>query len=393
MNFHNPNHTPNPSISEGDIDLVKLAASLWRGKWIVLVFVLFCVGFAELYVRHVAVQLYSATTKIALKENQPEKILTDIESLMTNGPITDTGINTELEVLRSRDLVEKLVDSLDLTNQPEFNPLLREPRLSSQIRTQLFAFFGVTSEKQKIPRSPEEVRSIAISSVLNVMEFSNTKKTRVINISVTTTKAALSVRMANKMAALYIENQIQIKLDALANATEFLSSRTSELKNDFEDLKAQLTNFSSQSELVNSSVLKSQEIQLRDMRTRLREKSEIVVEKMDARLILQSFREAGNLEALIKHANDFRLNRAIYEYRNYNISLDDLNMQIEKFMLKNDVEFEREQKQLSALETSESLLSKQIERQSKELIVLQQLKRETETARLFMKVFSLVYKR
>ena len=122
--------------------------------------------------------------------------------------------------------------------------------------------------------------------------------------------------MANKMAELYIENQIQIKLDALANATEFLSSRTSELKNDFEDLKTELTNFSSQSELVNSTVLKSQEIQLRDMRTRLREKSEIVVEKMDSGLILQSFREAGNLQALIKHADDFRLNRAISEYRN-----------------------------------------------------------------------------
>jgi polysaccharide biosynthesis transport protein len=387
LNFHNPNHTPNPIISEGDIGLAKLAASLWRGKWIILAFVLFCVGVADLYVRYVAVPLYSATAKIALKENQPEKILTDIESLMTNGPITDTGINTELEILRSGDLVGKLVDSLDLTKQPDFNPLLRESRLSSQIRTQLFAFLGVTSEKQKIPRSPEEVRSIAINSVLNVMEFSNTKKTRVINISVTTTKPALSVRMANKMAALYIENQIQIKMDALANATEFLSSRTSELKNDFEDLKAQLTNFSSQSELANPGVLKSQEIQLRDMRTRLREKSEIVIEKMDARLILQSFREAGNLKALIKHADDFRLNRAISEYRNYNISLDDLNIQIEKFMLKNDLEVEREQKQLLALETSESLLAKQIERQSKELIVLQQLKRETETARLIYESF------
>ena len=193
MNFHNPNHTPNPSISDGDIDLLKLAASLWRGKWIVLVFVLFCVVIADFYFRYAAVPLYPATTKIALKENQPEKILTDIESLMANGPITDTGINTELEVLRSRDLIGKLVDSLDLTNQPDFNPLLREPRLSNQIKTQLFDFFGVASEKPKISRSPKEVRSIAISSVLNVMAFSNTKKTRVINISVMTTKPDLSV--------------------------------------------------------------------------------------------------------------------------------------------------------------------------------------------------------
>ena len=86
--------------------------------------------------------------------------------------------------------------------------------------------------------------------------------------------------MANKMAKLYIENQIQFKLDALTSATEFLSSRTSELKNDFEDLKTELANFSSQSELVNPTILKSQEIQLRDMRTRLTvEKAEIIAEK------------------------------------------------------------------------------------------------------------------
>ncbi|MDB9817379.1 polysaccharide biosynthesis tyrosine autokinase [Amylibacter sp.] len=387
MNFHNPNHTPSQSISEGDIDLVKLAASLWRGKWIVLVFVLFCVVFADFYVRYVSVPLYSATTKIALKENQPEKILTDIESLMANGPITDTGINTELEVLRSRDLIGKLVDSLDLTNQPDFNPLLREPRLSNQIKTKLFAFFGVASEKPKISRSPEEVRSIAIGSVLKIMAFSNTKNTRVINISVMTTKPDLSARMANKMAKLYIENQIQFKLDAIASATEFLSRRTSELKNDFEELKIELANFSSQSELANSTNLKSQEIQLRDMRTRLVEKAEIIAEKSDKWTILQSFREAGNLLGLIKYADDFRLNRRFSEYRNNKISLDDLKMEIEQFMLKNDVELEREQKQLSSLETSESSLIKQIERQSKELLILQQLKRETETARLLYESF------
>ncbi len=387
MNFHNPNHTPNPSISEGDIDLVKLAASLWRGKWIVLVFVLFCVVFTNFYFKYVPVPLYPATTKIALKENQPEKILTDIESLMANGPITDTGINTELEVLRSRDLVGKLVDSLDLINQPAFNPLLREPRLSSQIRTQLFTLFGVASEKLKTPRSPEEVRLIVINSVLDAMAFSNTKNTRVINISVTTTKPDLSVLMANKMAKLYIENQIQFKLDALASATEFLSSRTSELKNDFEELKTELANFSSKSELVSPTILKSQEIQLRDMRSRLMEKVEIIAEKSDRRTTLKSFREGGNLLGLIKHADDFRLNRAISEYRNNKISLDGLNLQVEHFMLDNEVEAEREQKQLSALEVSESILAKQIERQSQELIVLQQLERETEAARLLYESF------
>jgi succinoglycan biosynthesis transport protein ExoP len=389
LNFYGPNdkHSPKPSISDREIDLVKLAASLWRGKWMILVFVLLFAGVGDFYSRYIVIPLYSATAKIALKEHQAEKILTDIESLMSNGPITDSGINTELEVLRSRELVGKLVDTLDLTNDAVFNPLLREPRLSSLIRAQLFNLLGVASEKPKKPLSPKEVRSIVINSVLNTMAFSNTKNTRVINISVTTTDTALSALIANKMATLYIENQIQIKLDALASATEFLSRRTSELKHDFEELKTELTNFSSQSELVNPTVLKSQEVQLRDMRTRMKEKAEIVKEKMEKWTTLRSFREAGNLQAIIKLSNDFRLNRAISEYRNDKISLDDLNLQVEHFILNNEEGVEREQKQLSALKASEFLLAKQIERQSQELIVLQQLERETEGARLLYQSF------
>ena len=353
----------------------------------ILVFVLLFAGVGDFYSRYIVIPLYSATAKIALKEHQAEKILTDIESLMSNGPITDTGINTELEVLRSRELVGKLVDTLDLTNDAAFNPLLREPRLSSQIRAQLFNLLGVASEKPKKPLPPKEIRSIVINSVLNTMTFSNTKNTRVINISVTTTDTAMSALIANKMATLYIENQIQIKLDALASATEFLSRRTSELKHDFEELKTELANFSSQSELVNPTVLKSQEVQLRDMRTRMKEKAEIVEEKMEKWTTLRSFREAGNLQAIIKLSNDFRLNRAISEYRNDKISLDDLNLQVEHFMLNNEEGVEREQKQLSALKASEFLLAKQIERQSQELIVLQQLERETEGARLLYESF------
>ena len=193
--------------------------------------------------------------------------------------------------------------------------------------------------------------------------------------------------MANKMATLYIENQVQVKSEILASATDFLSRRASELKHEFENLKTELANFSSQSELVNPTVFKSQKIQLREMSTRLREKAEIVQEKTDTLTILRSFREAGNLQAIIKLSNDFRLNQAISEYRNNKISLDDLSLQVEHFMLNKEEEAEREQKQLSALEASEFLLAKQIERQSLELIVLQQLERETEGARLLYESF------
>jgi len=387
LNFYKPNTTPDSHIVSGNSELTNLPNSLWRGKWFILIFVLICIIAADFYTRRVAIPLYPATAKIALQEGQPRKILTDIESVMSNGPISITGIKTELEVLQSRDLIGQLVDLLDLTNQAAFNKHLRGPSLFNQFITEFFEVFNLAPESPKSTPTSEEVRSTVISSVISAMNFSNTRNTLVINISATTNNAALSVVMANTMATLYIKNQIQVKLDVLSSATDFLSGRTSELKYEYEKLKTELSNFSNQSELVNLNILEAEEIQLRDIRTRLLETTEIVEKKSQMLKILQSHKENNDLDAFISIADDFRLNRAISKYLNNKIFIDDLNLEVDRFMILIEAEAVRDKKQLSALKSSELQLANQIERQSKELIILQQLERETEAARLLYESF------
>ena len=103
MNLYYPNDTIAQSHSVDNIDLWKIAKHTLEGVngfyWCVLFFVF---SIAELYIRKIAVPLYPATAKIVLNEGQHKKILTNIESVTSKGPITDISINTELEVLRSR---------------------------------------------------------------------------------------------------------------------------------------------------------------------------------------------------------------------------------------------------------------------------------------------------
>jgi len=381
VNLYYPNDTIAQSHSVDNIDLWKIANTLWRGKWFLLVCTLFCFSIADLYIRKIAVPLYPATAKIVLNEGQHKKILTNIESVTSKGPITDISINTELEVLRSRKLVGQLVDSLDLTNQAFFNKYLQVPPLLKRIRTMLFSLIDLDYEYPKLTASPQIIRSNVISSVVNAMKFSNSKNTRVINVSVTTTDSNLSVLIANTMVKLYIENQIQMKLDELGIATKFLYDRTSDLKYEFEKLKTELANFSSQSELVNPVVLEGQKIQLRDLRIRISEARALFKKDTNSRIILQSLKKEGNINDLISYAENFRLNNAISQYGNDKITLDNLNRKVNHFMLDIEAEAERKKKQLMALETSEGLLAKQIARQSQELIVFQQLEHETEAAR------------
>ncbi|MBT6343968.1 MAG: polysaccharide biosynthesis tyrosine autokinase, partial [Tateyamaria sp.] len=330
--------------------------------------------------------LYPATATVALQEDKSE-VISDIESIMLGRPITKMGINTELEVLRSRDFVGQLVDKLDLVSQPVFNQNLRQQSLFSRLKTQLLRQFGATLKVQQSVPNSDQVRSNVISSVLDTISVSNIRNTLVIKISVTTTDAARSVLMANTLAELYIENQIQVKLEALASATEFLSSRTSELKQSFEDLKKEMVKFSDKSDIVSPVVLDAQKAQLRELRLRLAEAEEHLVGQKTKQASLRSLREAGDLESLINTANEFHLNRAISLYRKQLMSRADFEQKVGHFMLQIKAEEERQEEQFIALKESEAVLSDRIERQSQELIVHQQLERETEAARLLYESF------
>ena len=387
MNFYNSNETINQNISSGEVEIRKVANTLWRGKWLILLCIIFFIFITSFYFNRVVIPFYSATAKVALEEGQQRKILTDIESVEIKSLVTDVVINTELEILRSGDLIEKLVDLLNLSNQATFNPHLREPTFSNWILTSFYRFFGTSPNASKLNVFPEVKRSDVINSVRKSITFSNTKNTMVINITVITNDFDLSVLMANTMAKLYIKSKIQLKMDSLKSATDFLSNRTSELKSEFEILKSELTNFSSQIELVNPDVLEAQKIQLRDLRIRLLNTRQIVLEANDRRATLQSLQKYGNLDALIKKANDFRLSRAIVQYRNKKISLQRLNLDVDRFMIEIDAEVERKHKQLLALEESATALESQIALQSNELDNLQQLERETDAARVLYDSF------
>jgi len=377
---------PNPGNVGGEIVFTVLCGALWQSRWLILVFAALSVVIAHYYVSRVAVPLYPATATVALQEDKSE-VISDIESIMLGRPITKMGINTELEVLRSRDFVGQLVDKLDLVSQPVFNQNLRQQSLFSRLKTQLLRQFGATLKVQQSVPNSDQVRSNVISSVLDTISVSNIRNTLVIKISVTTTDAARSVLMANTLAELYIENQIQVKLEALASATEFLSSRTSELKQSFEDLKKEMVKFSDKSDIVSPVVLDAQKAQLRELRLRLAEAEEHLVGQKTKQASLRSLREAGDLESLINTANEFHLNRAISLYRKQLMSRADFEQKVGHFMLQIKAEEERQEEQFIALKESEAVLSDRIERQSQELIVHQQLERETEAARLLYESF------
>jgi succinoglycan biosynthesis transport protein ExoP len=104
--------SPVPSSKPQEMNLFFLVGVLWRRKFSILLLSMlgFTYGFYQAV--FVAVPKYASSTTLALQVRN-ERVV-DIESVISGVSTDDSAINTELEVIRSRGLLEKLVLELDL---------------------------------------------------------------------------------------------------------------------------------------------------------------------------------------------------------------------------------------------------------------------------------------
>ena len=126
-----------PSLQDnsvgGEIDLSELARTLWRGKFFIVLCAAIALIFGIWYGYVKAVPVYTSNTVLVLETRQDQ--IVDIESVTSGLGGDQVAINTEIEVIRSRGLAEKVVNALNLTEDPEFNPALRTAKPSFSIGT------------------------------------------------------------------------------------------------------------------------------------------------------------------------------------------------------------------------------------------------------------------
>lgn len=377
--------------AEDEIDLLALLATLWRGKlWIVLTMVI-SVALAGYYVFGAAVPIYTASSTVALENRQSS--VANLEDVVS-GLSTDQGtINTELEVLTSRTLLGRVVHRLDLVADPEFNEDLKEdPGFSlgggiGFVKTQVTAVFGGEQEVI-LEKTDEDIFNNAIDKLNAVVSVSNPRNSYIFHISAETTSAQKSAIIANTLAEVYIEDQLEVKFEKTQQATEWLSVRVAELQTTVEKSAAELKAFRSSSELVSPQALEALNLQVKDRRTRLGEVK-------DARALLESkwatlkgAMETNDRASLVDLSADPTLKRLLGEIEaGRQEAENNFELRVRQLVQRMELDLDRANAQERVLETSIAEQEKQLDAQSGELVRLQQLEREAEANRLLYEHF------
>ncbi|QGY04188.1 lipopolysaccharide biosynthesis protein [Methylobacterium mesophilicum SR1.6/6] len=212
-----------PSAELPDGPLAVLSAALKaaiRQKYVVLSWVVICVGLAAFYAI-TAKPTYTATATLLLDPRRP---VGSANSDSSSANSLDTSrAESELQVLRSERLLANVFNSLDLANNPAF--AFEAPDKRGPSGFSLRGMLGLSNA----PPSPDTVLQIKFENFVQQFSVRRVGQSYVVEVSYTSGDPTLARRIANAAASAYLWQSIAAKADAAKNGAEFLQGRVNAL--------------------------------------------------------------------------------------------------------------------------------------------------------------------
>jgi capsular exopolysaccharide synthesis family protein len=186
--------------------------------------------------------MYTATSRVIV--NTRDENIVAITEVLSGMPAHSAVVDTESEILRSRTLIGKVVDRLDLMNNPEFNGAKAEPSDMDKRIGAVKSFikglmpFGKSEARAEAgpPVDPAEAeqaeRDGVIGAVQGAVSVNRVGSTYIIEINARSADPKMAARLANTLADVYLDNQMDTKLEATRRAKEWLELRLAELRDE-----------------------------------------------------------------------------------------------------------------------------------------------------------------
>ncbi|MCA3700202.1 GumC family protein [Brevundimonas sp.] len=272
LNTLSGNRTPEAvadGLNQGDadaaegVDLHRVIA-LFRRRLPLFVAVVMVVMVASIVVTTRATPLFTASTSLTIDTRSQNVV--DAEAVLS-GLSPDAGVvDTEIEIMKSRRLAERVVDALDLDEDPEFNPALAEPGPVQSVIGGVGALFGASAPDAARDRMSaldrQRERDAVVNAVLKRLSVKRSGLTFVMVLGFTSKDPEKAARIANTYAERYLLEQLEAKFDATRQANGWLNTRLADLRAEVQEAEAAVEQYRAANNLLSASgaTLTEQEI-------------------------------------------------------------------------------------------------------------------------------------
>ena len=271
------------------IDLAQLFRMVIRRRWVILGagWLVAAIAFAFAMLQP---PQFTATARVMIPP-QKEQVVASSQKVLSDAP-TDSGlVDSQLEIIQSRKLLGQLADRLKLADNPDWNASLKPPGLVSSI---LSPIRGAAEKPSK-----EAVREGIVNRLSKSISAKRKRLTYVIDIAAIADDPRLAALMANTTVDLYLESQLQTRLDAGAKANAWLSKSLAGLKDEVRAKEAAVETYRAQTGLLTSEGSSLTELQMSDLQSSvITARTELAEREARYRQVQTILQAGGSLDSI-----------------------------------------------------------------------------------------------
>jgi len=269
-NFDQPDHALEEATGstverwpQPTVDLRGMARIL-RRRWKVAAAAPFSLTILALIYVLTATTLYTATSTVLVDPRRTTAIESNQAAMsMSNFGTDDATIESETLLIQSIAILQRVVEKLKLTDDPEFVPT---PGLLDPIK-RLFSIFSSSPAAGANPEDAAKARSVEI--LQRRMKVTRQGTTFLVDINISSESPRKAAVIANAVAEGYFEEQVRAKSEATRIASSWLNGQIDGLKSRVVAAEKAVEDFRSANNLTVSQGVTVNDQQITDLNNQL----------------------------------------------------------------------------------------------------------------------------
>ncbi len=228
--------------SEEEIHLLDYWRVIVGRRWTILATLATVVAATMIYTFK-QTPIYQATASVQIDKENPNILsFKDVYQIET---ATDDTLRTQFEVLKSRSLARRVIEDLSLDKSEEFQP--QKPGMLASVSSYLRDV--LLPKPVQDAKEPDLLRPV-IDEYLDRLNVAPVRQARMVNISFESKDPALAARVINAHGNHFIKQNLQFKVEATVEASDFLEENLVTLKQKLEKAEDQLQQYSQQNQIL-----------------------------------------------------------------------------------------------------------------------------------------------
>lgn len=217
-----------PETSSELIDLRKIWSAIWRHRLLVMAIIAgtLAIGVLALFLVH---PTYQATSSVEIEDQAVKVLGTEDTRVPSGGQDTDRLLQTQIDILKSRALAERVADGLNLAGDNRF------------------------LQAQGIRPKPTIKREQVIQALRDNLSVSLPRNSRVVPINFDSASPALAATIANSYADNLIAGNLQRRYDTSSYSKNFLENQLTVTKARLEQSERALLDYARSAGIVDPS--------------------------------------------------------------------------------------------------------------------------------------------